>query len=236
MSSEKLYVILPRWEEGMPRIWLSKLLEEFSRRGADVTAVAPVSSHPPNVKVGVFYVPRDVLTPYTSAPFSLPARIKELVDMGHKVILSMPYSSLALSLARVLPHIRGKYYVIWHHLCKETFLKVERKAHAKVLDGAKKVFVPYPNLPLPTDSAHVISSSLPYMDIPFSSYRLRVFLPSLKLYEPFPYRAMLRVKAGATPATFPGEWKDIWRSVLDMKLPTMREAYLWYKNEIWKEF
>ena len=236
MNSEKLYVVLPRWEEGMPRIWLSKLLEEFSRRGTDVTVIAPVSSHLPHVKVGVFYVPRDVLTPYTSAPFSLPTRIKELVDMGHKVVLSMPYSSLALSLASVLSHIRDKYYVIWHHLCKETFLKVEKKAHAKILESAKKVFLPYPGLSLPTDRANIILSPLPSMEIPFSSYRLRVFLPSLKLYEPFPYKAMLRVKAGATPATLPGEWKDIWRSILDMRLPTMREAYLWYKNEIWKGF
>jgi len=147
----------------------------------------------------------------------------------------MPYSSLALSLSSVLKDIKGRYYVIWHHMCKKTFLGVEDRAHARVLAYAKKVFVPYRQLPLPTTDANIVYAPLPRIDVPLTSRYVRVFLPDLRLYEPFPYKAMLRVRAGATPASLPGEWKHIWREVLDNPLETLRDTYLWYKNEIWEE-
>ncbi len=230
----KLFVVIPKWEEGDYRVWLRYLIAEFIRRGVNVTVIAPVSQHPPNIPADVFYIPREVLTPYTSAPFSMPSHIKKLVLDGEKVLISMPYSALALSLSSVLKDIAGGYYVIWHHMCKETFLGIEKKAHAKVLKHAKKVFLPYPSLPLPTEDINLKLAPLPKVDIPISTSYMRIFLPNLKLYDPFPYKAMLRVRGGATPVNFPGEWRHIWREVLDRPLATLREVYLWYSNEIWQ--
>ncbi|GEM_PF-1939299 len=236
MGIKELYVVMPKWERCAGREWLYHLVGEFMRRHYRVTVIAPMSMYPPDISVDVFYIPREVLTPYTSAPFSMPSHIRDLILSGKKVIISLPYSSLVLSLLSVMKDIKGQYYVIWHHMCKPTFLGVERKAHAKVLEYAKKVFVPYPGIPLPTANANVVSAPLPRIDVSFTTYYLRVFLPNLKLYEPFPYRAMLKVKAGATPASLPGEWKEIWREVLDSELPTLRDTFVWYSHEIWEGF
>ncbi|NOZ92119.1 hypothetical protein GM182_01320 [bacterium 3DAC] len=234
MGIRQLYVVMPKWERCAGREWLYFLISEFIRRKYRVTVIAPVSLYPPDIDADVFYIPKEVLTPYTSAPFSMPSHIKELVLSGEKVLISLPYNSLALSLSSILKDIKGQYYVIWHHMCKPTFLGVEKKSHARLLKYAKKVFVPYPGLPLPTEDVNVVRAPLPRIDVPFTTYYLRVFLPELKLYEPFPYRAMLRVKAGATPASLPGEWRDIWREVLDNQLPTLRETFVWYSHEIWE--
>jgi len=229
---KRVFFVMPRWELGY-RPWLPRLIGEFARRGIHVTVIAPLSNNPPDVDVDVFYIPREVLTPYASAPFSMPSHIKKLILDGEKVVISMPYNSLALSLSSVLKDIKGKYYVIWHHMCKNTLLGVETKAHARVLSHAKKVFLPYPDLPLPTDKVNVVRTPLPRIDTPLLHYSIRVFLPDLKLYEPFPYNAMLKVKSGATPVNLPGEWKDIWRKILDMPLYTLRDTFIVYRDEIW---